>query len=329
MTLNNNATEQGNQFYYQQLNQVSNIIGYYAITVVASLGFVLNAVGVKLLSSQNLLKKHNFYKYILTKTICDMVVCLIGISYLNNTCLECVEVQQNLYGIVIFRFYSIAFIRVTLFSSAWSEVYLNYNRYSTLVGKKTWLTEISLKYYVPVLFGFPILFSVPFYLSRTIQLRSSNVYFMALNNFGQSTLFIYYYLLLFVIESILPMILLTILSFLNIIEFKKLMQRKLTVTAKKHSQKIKLTELKFAKVILILTALFMLVRVLDLTSGILYRLISLNAIEYTPVGYSIINFARQAAYLLEYFNYMICIFVLASVDQNVSILMKITLNRIL
>ena len=123
MTQTNNATEQGNQFYYQQLNQVSNIIGYYAITVVASLGFVLNAIGVKLLSSPNLLKKHNFYKYILTKTICDMLVCLSGIGYLNNTCLQCVEVQQNIFGIVIYRFYSLAIIRVTLFSSAWSEVY--------------------------------------------------------------------------------------------------------------------------------------------------------------------------------------------------------------
>ena len=193
----NNSTEQSDHFFYKQLNQASNIIGYYAITMVASVGFLINAIGVKLLSNPNLLKKHKFYKYILTKTVCDMLVCLTGIGYLNNTCLECTEVQQNFLGIVFYRFYSLAMIRVTLFSSAWSEVYLNYNRYSTLVGKRNFLTDVSLKYYVPVVFGIPILLSIPVYFSKSIQpTGTADIYIMTFNSFGQSKAFIYYISLL-------------------------------------------------------------------------------------------------------------------------------------
>ena len=257
-----------------------------------------------------------------------MFVCLTGISYLNYTCLECIDIKQ--YGLLAFRFYFISiFTRVTLFSSAWSEVYLNYNRYSTLVGKKTWLTGISLKYYVPVLFGFPILLFLPNLFSRFIILdESTSFYMVEFNNLGNSAIFSYYYLLLFVLESILPMLLLLVLGLLNIVEFKKCMRKKMSINTDCVG-KIKSAEVKFTKVIVLLTFAFMLVRLLDLLSGISYRLISINAIDYSPSGFSIINFVRQASYFIEYFHYMSCFFVFASVDQNVSLLMKTLLYKML
>ena len=101
MSFNNNTnmTQQFDHlsFDHKLLNKISNIIGYYALTAVAILGFLLNAFGVKLLSSKNLLKKHKFYKFILVKTICDMLVCLTGIGYLNYTCLECIEIKKDQY----------------------------------------------------------------------------------------------------------------------------------------------------------------------------------------------------------------------------------------
>ena len=314
---------------YRLLNQISNIIGYYLICVVSSVGLVFNLFGIKILWNTNLLKKHKFYKYILVKTVCDLLVCLTGIGYLNNTCLQCIEVQQNVYGIIIYRFYSIAIIRVALFSSAWSEVYLNYNRYSTLVSQKTWITGISLKYYVPVLFGVPFLLSLPVYFSKSIQpIGSTNLYFMAFNSFGRSNIYLSYYLLLFMIELVIPMILLFVLSLLNIMEIKKFVRKKLVMNSD-GIKKVKSAEIRFTKVILVLTLAFMLVRLFDLLSGISYRLISIHAINYSPGVYEIINFVRQTAFLLVYFNCAISIFMFASIDQNVSLLMKIALNKML
>ena len=332
ITNSTNKTDQINHFIlnYKLLNHISNIIGYYALTAVALSGFLLNAIGVKILCNKILLKKHKFYKYILVKTVCDMLVCLTGIGYLNYTCLECIEIKKDHYGFMVYRYYFIAnFTRLTLFSSAWSEVYLNYNRYSTLVGKKTWLTGISLKYYVPLLFGFPILLFLPIAFSISIKLyHPTNLYTVVLSKLGNSALFSFYYLLVFVLESILPIILLLVLSILNINEFKKFMRKKM-VKSNDGQRKIKLAEIKFTKVILVLTFLFVLARLFDLLSGILYRLISIGVINYSQVVFSIINFVRQASYFIEFFNYMICIFMLASIDQNFSFLIKSLLMKIL
>ena len=49
MALNIDFTDQDNQFFFKKLNQISNFIGYYAITVVASVRFLLNTIGVRLL----------------------------------------------------------------------------------------------------------------------------------------------------------------------------------------------------------------------------------------------------------------------------------------
>ena len=122
------------------------------------------------------------------------------------------------------------------------------------------------------------------------------------------------------------MVLLIVLSILNINEFNKFMRRKLAMNGIK---RIKSSEIKFTKVILLLTILFIIVRVPDLLSGLSYRMISINAIDYSSGLYAVINFARQATYLLEFSNYTIGIFIFASIDNNVFLLMKIALNKMI
>ena len=315
-------------YKHMVLNKISSIIGYYAITIISIVGLFMNTVAINVISNETLLRKHVFYRYILCKTICDWVACLVGIGYLNNMCILCPEILCTSYGIQVFEYYVISIsIRITFFASVWAEVYLNYTRFATLVDTNKFIIKRSIKYYFMGLIVVSILPFVPIFLAKSIEPVKPTGYYAALNSFGKSDSFSYYFLPLLLIESVIPMCLLLMLSILNIYHFRKIMLQKFAKNAEpKNKKAIKKTEIKFTKLIIILTLIFMIAHISDLLSAISIRLLTIGVIDYTTSNFSIINFFRAFTLLTSFLQYAIGIFIFASFDRNVSSKLKAHFN---
>ncbi len=173
---------------YDFLNKVSNAIGYYVISIVSLLGFILNLFGIQFLSDNNL--KHKFYKYLQCKLISDLFVCLIGIGYLNNSCSQCFENQCNKYGIIFYQWYIIKIPnRIVFLASAFAEIFLTINRYFTLnaENKRHWLNNISATRLIVGFFVVPIILFFPSYFISSIEYSPfTQCYSMVFNGFGHS-----------------------------------------------------------------------------------------------------------------------------------------------
>ena len=61
------------------LDIISDIVGHYLITIVSTIGLILNLIGIKMMVNKSL--KHDFYKFLLFKTACDSLACPFGIRY--------------------------------------------------------------------------------------------------------------------------------------------------------------------------------------------------------------------------------------------------------
>ena len=320
------------QLDYNLMNQISDIIGYYLISAVSLIGFLLNAILIKVLSNEDLLRKHKFYKYILIKSICDWLVCLVGIGYLNNACTICDQITQNKYSTIVYELYMIKIpMRIAIVSSVWSEIYLNYNIYSILSGRKSFLTEIPLKYYLTVIFAGPVIISIPGYFAWSIYpTNSTDIYTFSLNSFGQTQVFSFYYLLLIVIESVIPVCLLFVFSVMSILKFKQIMKKiifPINILTRNLHRKKKM-QLKFTKMILILTAIVMLAHIADLLSALSYRLLVVGDDAYSPQIYSLVNFGRTLVFFILYLQYSIGIFIYTSNDKNIYLLVRKLFNRL-
>ena len=311
-------------YKYIVLNKISSIIGYYVITIISIVGLFMNTVAINVISNKTLLRKHVFYRYILCKTICDWFACLSGIGYMNNLCILCPEILCSTYGIQVYEYYVISiFIRITFFASVWAEVYLNYTRFATLVDTNKFLIKRSIKYYYMTLIVISILPFIPIYFAKSIEPLNPTGYYAALNSFGKSDYFSYYFLPLLLIESVIPMGLLLMLSTLNIHHFRKIMLQKFAKNAEpKNKKTIKKLEIKFTKLIIIITLIFMIAHISDLMSAISIRLLTIGVIGYSPSNYSIINFFRAFTFLISFLQYAIGIFIFASLDRNVSTALK-------
>jgi hypothetical protein len=311
------------ELYIILMNQTANFIGYYLITLVSGIGLLLNAFAFKLLLNPNL--KHQFYNYLLCKTVCDFWICLIGIGYLNNACFLCVDKIYGSYSAIIYQFYIIKItIRSAIASSMLSEVYLTYERYATLTNRTKFLKNMPIKYYlILILFG-PMLLITPIFFTANIQAlngTNQNIFYMATTEFGKSKFYAYYSIIILVLETVLPILLLLLFSFLNVREIKKLMKKKLEIIGKQN-EIIKQSEIRFTKMIIILAFFFLITHTLDTISAISVRLVTIWAFELSPAKLSLINLLRQIANFLLFGQYLIGVFIYTSTDKNINSLAK-------
>ena len=115
---------------YVIIKYISDIIGYYIITIISVIGVVINSVCLIIMFNETLHKTNKFYVYVIIKTIADLLVCLIGIFYLNADCLICEDTVYNSYVILFLRWYIIRIpTRIIYLASSISEIILILNRY--------------------------------------------------------------------------------------------------------------------------------------------------------------------------------------------------------
>ncbi len=121
------------RFNYEILRDVSDIIGFYIITITCSLGLIMNALCIKILAHSSL--KHRFYKYLMCKSICDILVCFIGIGYLNNARTQCES--NTSYGAIFFQWFIIKInLRIALLASGITEIQIDLDLPSNCLTRK-------------------------------------------------------------------------------------------------------------------------------------------------------------------------------------------------
>ena len=316
--------------FNRMLDSISNIIGYYLITVVSMIGLILNLASIRMLRHKSL--KHKFYKYLLGKSICDSFVCLIGIGYLNSNSAYSL---RNLYNTYLVLFYQINIIRTPMrcafFISTSSEVCLTFIRILAFSMKINTLNNTLIKYYVAYIIFVSCTFTIPPYFA--VEILPSNVtgiYYWTSNQFGLSTFYKYYIFVILFIESVIPTMLLIIFNLIILFKYQKRMNEKHRLNI--HSiNSLKTSDMNFNKMILVLTGIFFATHLCDMILAIViryYYFFSRDDIKIPLNWASTINFLRQLVYLMQITQYAFNIFIYVGYDPNLHKIFSLSLFKI-
>ena len=164
-------------------------------------------------------------------------------------------------------------------------------------------------------------FILPGYFSTRIMqtTNSSSIYYWVPSDFGLSLFFKFYVLLVFLVESVIPVIFLLIMNIITIRKFRKFIANKGTLTtAQNESGK---AEERFTKWTLVLTAICLSTRILDLLSGIFNRLRIYQLVVFTKEQLVLVALFKQTALLLLFCSHACECLIYLKVDRNLKELM--------
>lgn len=103
----------------EAINSASDILGSYIIPSVSAIGVILNIFSIFILNHKSL--KHNFYKYLICKSIINLLTCVVGMGFKNSYCRQC-SFDDN-FEMMIYRNYGVCIpIRILLLTSVLSEI---------------------------------------------------------------------------------------------------------------------------------------------------------------------------------------------------------------
>lgn len=105
--------------FKEAINSASDIVGSYIIPSVSAIGVILNIFSIFILNHRSL--KHNFYKYLICKSIINLLTCVVGMGFTNSYCRQC-SFDEN-FEMLLYRNYGICIpIRILLLTSVLSEI---------------------------------------------------------------------------------------------------------------------------------------------------------------------------------------------------------------
>ena len=282
LTLNSSDT-----FALSLLIEISDVVGYYLITIAAFAGFILNLANIKLLAHKSL--KHRFYKYLMCKSILDGIVCFLGMGYLNN---QSIPALTENYWLLFYKLYIVKIpLRIEFMVLSLSEIYLTFNRIYAFSNSKNRLSYIPIKYYMMIIIGFPFSLSIIPYFSLSIkELNQTGVYYWSTTTFGFSKLFLFYTLLVLVFESIIPTILLIAFNIIVLYKYKKRSKFRISLNIQS-IENIKKTDNRFTKMIIIITGVYSVTHFFDMLSAIANRIVIFSNVKY-PIQIESITFFK-------------------------------------
>ena len=157
-----------------------------AFTIICGLGTITNTINIIVFNSSKLRDK--VYKYLLASSACELIYLVIngiGSSYVCGA--SCSKYSNTLQS-TIFSLYFITYLSgvVALFSIL-IEIFLSFQRYTTLINKP-FLPNASVIWILLFLLFFAALVNVPILLSfHIVQFKDSDqFYYYTLTEFGLS-----------------------------------------------------------------------------------------------------------------------------------------------
>lgn len=141
---------------------------------------------------------------------------------------------------------------------------------------------------------------------------------------GLTKSFKFYTLATFVFETIIPVVLMSILSILSIRQFNTFIVQKNALSSKK--DKLKNLENNFYRMTIILTLVFVFTRAADMIVGILIRCQGILVLDFSIEFMSIVNLTRQICYLFMYASNALSPYIYVTSDLNLKRICKKRLN---
>ena len=283
------------------VDQVANIFAYYVTTVINAIGVFINIGFLIILLNKTL--KHKFYESLWAKTFADLVVCIIGVGYLRNSCHICSGTGS--YWKIFYNLYIIKIpLRFALFISYYFEIYKSFNRCISLYRPKS--TNIYFKKFPFIFFSylflivlmFPVVFLVGITETDIPDIYEISVYLP--NKTIISKLLIIYNFML-VIIGILFLFILVTLNIFCIVKFRRTINKSKAVKGKNIAKldRAKL-ERRITKTTIIISCLFVVIKILYEIGQTFSTLTLLTDKGYYSEVNSWFNLYRQTSYLAAF-----------------------------
>jgi len=163
-------------------------------------------------------------------------------------------------------------MRIAFFTSAFSELAIILNRLYVIQNKHNYLSKmtkvknLAFCITIPIIDGFLPFFGLTIYEFPGLK----EMYVWGFSEFGKSSFYQAYQIFNFFFETILPVFTLLALNIYTVRKFDEYHIKKTVMTKKKAL--VEQTNLKFTKMMITLVTLSVIVRAMDMITGILIRL---------------------------------------------------------
>ena len=285
------------------------------------MGFFSNfSISIVLIAQKKILS-HSLYKYLLVKAIIDVIICLFGIGYFKTNCAYCSV--TNTYAILIYQWYAIRINLKTLFMiSSFHEIFLIVQRYLVIQNSSKWFMNIKLKFYVTGIVLGSFLVSIPSFFAIEIQPEEKgDLHYWRVSKFGKTIMMKAYAILCILPETVVPSIVLVVMNIVTLRAFKKRLKIKARI---KKQQKImfKKSEIRYTRIILIMSTLFVITRLGDSIGSFINRSIILLEFDKESNQVSIANCFRQITIFFYFSLHSFDMLLFAIMDTRFSGLVK-------
>ncbi len=306
---------------YIGLINTTDIIENYAIRVIAIAGVILNFTSLLIVTHKDL--KHYIYNYIWCRFFCNLIVCITGAGYVKN----CIKDCNQSYFLVFYQWFLNGIpMKIALFSSAMSEIMIILNRVLILKRRNSFLKRISKLKILMICYLFPCLVAVPIYFAVNIyETYKPGIFMWEFNSFGDSIYFKAYILVVLLMETLMPLIILTVLNIISIKGYRTRNRSNIGLTNTRLILRRE-SENRITRMIMIMISLCIVVHLLDFISSLGQRIKGLNIFVLSDQMDILIPFFRQATFLIIFISHTVDDLLIFGMDKN---LKKIVYEKLL
>jgi len=210
-----------------------------------------------------------------------------------------------------------------------SDIFLILFRYFEI--KKTnisVLKQMSKKLILFICILLPFIVAFPAFFSVEISINENGLYVKKFTDFGSSRIFSIYFIGVFALEYVIPVIIISILNVASVLKFKICMEVHGRLTQKQIEAKK--AEIRLTRLVIFLTAICIVTRLLDLISIVLNRLTFIDESLFSPSGQALIRFSIIIKNILLYMVQALDGLVIITMDKNVLplVLKMLRLNKV-
>jgi hypothetical protein len=233
----NNSANLTNTSDFTLIESVNNSVDYYInligstylISITCVVGFILNTVCLIVLLHPEL--KGNMYKFLIAKTLMQMVVHLSFLSHLSNSCTFCLG-YMSYFGMLMRIIFFHYFLNTAMFGQVLFEIVLSIDRLLIFKSKRKCMPNLNFTYTTIGILIFISLAIIPAPLAYHIDQLANGRFVLRMTKLAQSQIFSIYMYVLTVLMSIMPFVLLSALNVVVVLEYNKYRRKKAKLSSK-------------------------------------------------------------------------------------------------
>jgi len=258
---------------------------------IGGIGILVNFCFVIILSNRTL--RHKIYDFLWCRQFTSLFTCLsVAVSY--GFCFGC---DYDSEWLAYYTWYCGLTVRACSLASFISDILLIFNRYFEVCRKTSFLGRLSKKLNLFICFSIPFVFSLPSYFAVNIEKNQLNGKFkMTLNFFGASIYYKVYLFLSFLIDTVIPLLILILVNSVSVFKFKRAMERHADLTGNQiESRK---AERRFTRMVFLLSAIESVTRIIDMVTSVFNRILIISPSTFDEGTLELIIFAKTISVII-------------------------------